>query len=787
MAFFKMNFFKKKSNINKLFEKVYVITLKTGFERDLISFYFKKYNIKFEFVEGINGSESEEINNHYLDYLSWSFDDPRTHPLEKIYRKKLVRSAGAFGLLFTYKKLLELLIKNKYDNVLILDDDVLFDKEIDLKIKLALNKIKNYDILYLGASQHVWKNPKIFQIDNKTGYYMAPFVIDGSFAVAYNRKVYQKLLDLINKKNAPIDLLLRDITKEKNSYVIYPNIAIAETTKNSKTILESRNLRFHSENVKWNLSDIDFSRSVLKVSVLVASHNNKDTIENCINSALNQSYKNIEIVVVDDCSTDGSYEILKKYKEKIKLIRLEKNSGAYKCRNVALENSTGFFITLLDADDVMMSTKIENDVYNYYNNNNCEMFFSNIYRSQKINKIKKINDNYLQKIINKERKPFLRNKEEEIKWDYRYRFGMQTIFVEKYFFEKYGMWRDDFRYGMDIDLVQRYIAKKYNEFIDKNNLSKILYKYEAENYGIFVSKKMNYFSYPMNTQNATIICQGNEREKIHSITQNDIINTLRSKKLESNQFKSWKTDGIEAILTICNVHFFGDREVELLKHFIQHYKSIKTKIIFCCSKENTKFIEYCENNNLICKKFNNFIKNSTYGQQDANRINIVKNEYNKWYIPVDLDEFIEIPKEFNSIYDLRQLCILNEKKYAMGALVDRFVEKNKIKEKINSDELIEKQFPYKEKFTSKIMKGYATKVVLCSPDLNIAHGHHFVEKDKELKLCLNKQNLINVNHYKWFGDIMNLEKEKMKIRKLVNNSCFKEQQRLFKHFNFNEE
>ena len=62
-----------------------------------------------------------------------------------------------------------------------------------------------------------------------------------------------------------------------------------------------------------------------KASVLIANYNNQKYLVDCIDSILNQSYKNIEIIVLDDSSNDNSFEILKRYKDKIILLK-KKNS-----------------------------------------------------------------------------------------------------------------------------------------------------------------------------------------------------------------------------------------------------------------------------------------------------------------------------------------------------------------------------------------------------------------------------------------------------------------------------
>lgn len=90
-----------------------------------------------------------------------------------------------------------------------------------------------------------------------------------------------------------------------------------------------------------------------KISVIVAVYNTEKYIEKCLRSLLNQTYQNLEIIVVDDGSTDNSKEVLKKYShnDKIKLIYNKKNSGLSYSRNVGLENAMGDYIGYIDSDD----------------------------------------------------------------------------------------------------------------------------------------------------------------------------------------------------------------------------------------------------------------------------------------------------------------------------------------------------------------------------------------------------------------------------------------------------
>ena len=99
-----------------------------------------------------------------------------------------------------------------------------------------------------------------------------------------------------------------------------------------------------------------------KASVIIVNYNNATFLGNCIDSILNQSYKDIEIIVVDDKSKDNSVEILKKYKNKINLIRNIKQTsyGSYNqinsCHKGFLK-SKGKYILLLDSDDFFKKIK----------------------------------------------------------------------------------------------------------------------------------------------------------------------------------------------------------------------------------------------------------------------------------------------------------------------------------------------------------------------------------------------------------------------------------------------
>ena len=103
-----------------------------------------------------------------------------------------------------------------------------------------------------------------------------------------------------------------------------------------------------------------------RVSVIIPTYNYGHFITDCINSVLNQSYDDLEIIVVDDGSTDNTRDVLNPYTSKIKYI-YQDNSGQSSARNNGLKHSTGEYIQFLDSDDMLDRDSIMHRV-NYLKN-----------------------------------------------------------------------------------------------------------------------------------------------------------------------------------------------------------------------------------------------------------------------------------------------------------------------------------------------------------------------------------------------------------------------------------
>lgn len=124
----------------------------------------------------------------------------------------------------------------------------------------------------------------------------------------------------------------------------------------------------------------------IKVSIIIPIYNVEQYLRECLNSVVNQTLKDIEIICVNDGSTDGSYEILKEYAAKDSRIMLfnQKNKGPCAARNFAIKQAKGEYLGFIDSDDWIDLNYFEK-LYNEAQNNNCDIACAGL-RRYKINR-----------------------------------------------------------------------------------------------------------------------------------------------------------------------------------------------------------------------------------------------------------------------------------------------------------------------------------------------------------------------------------------------------------------
>ncbi|MFH1985710.1 MAG: glycosyltransferase [Pseudomonadota bacterium] len=117
---------------------------------------------------------------------------------------------------------------------------------------------------------------------------------------------------------------------------------------------------------------------MIKVSVVIPTYNCEKFLQKAINSVLSQTYSNIEIIVVDDGSTDNTKEMVNNIESNILRYYYQDNSGPGSARNHGIEKALGSYISFLDADDYFHPENIEYKINIFENNPNIEWLFSDV-------------------------------------------------------------------------------------------------------------------------------------------------------------------------------------------------------------------------------------------------------------------------------------------------------------------------------------------------------------------------------------------------------------------------
>lgn len=117
------------------------------------------------------------------------------------------------------------------------------------------------------------------------------------------------------------------------------------------------------------------------VSIIMPCFNAKKYILDAINSVLEQTYPYWELIIIDDCSTDGSADLILEYfgkDKRIKMVRLKQNSGIAVARNTGIELANGRYIAFLDSDDLWLPFKLEKQL-DFMQKNNLALTYSSYF------------------------------------------------------------------------------------------------------------------------------------------------------------------------------------------------------------------------------------------------------------------------------------------------------------------------------------------------------------------------------------------------------------------------
>lgn len=122
-----------------------------------------------------------------------------------------------------------------------------------------------------------------------------------------------------------------------------------------------------------------------KISIVIPTYNVEKYIARCLQSCITQKYCNYEIIIIDDCGTDKSIEVVKKFQltdNRIKIINNCKNLGTYHSRRVGVNSASGDYVFFLDPDDELTSNSLEL-LNNHLNSNYTDIIFYDVEFSKK--------------------------------------------------------------------------------------------------------------------------------------------------------------------------------------------------------------------------------------------------------------------------------------------------------------------------------------------------------------------------------------------------------------------
>jgi len=194
----------------------------------------------------------------------------------------------------------------------------------------------------------------------------------------------------------------------------------------------------------------------MKISIITIVYNREKFIADCIESVINQTYPQVEYLVIDGGSTDGTQSKIEAYRDKIDYYISEKDEGIFDALNKGIKNATGDIIGILNSDDFFSNSQVLSEIALAFQNSKADLVYAKglFVDKDKPEKIKRMYPS------NPFRKWFLS-------------FGWiplhTTIFVKKEVFEQYGLYNPGYTIASDYEISLRWFQndeiKKF--FLDK--------------------------------------------------------------------------------------------------------------------------------------------------------------------------------------------------------------------------------------------------------------------------------------------------------------------------------
>jgi glycosyltransferase involved in cell wall biosynthesis len=198
-----------------------------------------------------------------------------------------------------------------------------------------------------------------------------------------------------------------------------------------------------------------------KISIIMSVYNTQNYLSRAIESILNQIYKNIEFIIINDGSTDSSINIIQKYAKNDNRILVvdQKNMGLTKALNIATCKATGDYIARMDADDISLLNRFENFMDYINRKGDIDIYSTPAIVIDENDNTKKIIPNY-----------FRRNGFDQKLLNYYNSMIHGTLIVKTEILKKYK-YNEEYKYSQDFELYHRLMKNGYKISYDKNNIT----------------------------------------------------------------------------------------------------------------------------------------------------------------------------------------------------------------------------------------------------------------------------------------------------------------------------
>lgn len=178
----------------------------------------------------------------------------------------------------------------------------------------------------------------------------------------------------------------------------------------------------------------------MKVSIITVCYNSAITLESTILSVRDQTYTDIEYIIIDGSSSDGTLEIIKSYSQVISQFISESDNGLYHAMNKGISIASGELIGILNSDDVFLTATVIEEIVDFHKKHRIDATIGNIVQCNKSGKVVR----------------FYSSKD----WDpNELRYGLMpphpSLFVRRELFLKYGSYNLGFKIGADYELITR--------------------------------------------------------------------------------------------------------------------------------------------------------------------------------------------------------------------------------------------------------------------------------------------------------------------------------------------